>query len=113
MAEVASTNDELARLAGEGAADGTALSADRQHAGRGRRGRSWLDLRGEHVFLSVLYRPTIDAARLSGLTLDIGVAVAEVLESHGLSPRLKGPNDVLVGGLKVGGILCEVIDGPA
>lgn len=111
--EVGSTNDELTALAAQGAADGTALAARRQTAGRGRRGRSWYTLAGEHLLVSVLYRPTLDVALLSGLTLDIGVAIAEVLEAHGLSPRLKWPNDVLLAGKKVGGILCEVIDGSA
>lgn len=110
--EVGSTNDALAALAAQDAADGTALAAHRQTAGRGRRGRSWHTLPGEHLLVSVLYRPTLDVARLTGLTLDVGVAVAEVLEAHGLSPRLKWPNDVLLADRKVGGILCEVIDGP-
>jgi len=112
MDEVGSTNDELAALAAHGAADGTALAARRQSAGRGRRGRNWHTLPGEHLLVSMLYRPTLDVAHLTGLTLDIGVAVAEVLEAHGLSPRLKWPNDVLLAHKKVGGILCEVVDGP-
>lgn len=111
--EVGSTNDELIALATRGAEDGTALVAHRQTAGRGRRGRTWHTLPGEHLLVSVLFRPTLDIAHLSGLTLDIGVAVAEVLEAHGLAPRLKWPNDILLSHKKVGGILCEVIDGPA
>jgi len=111
--EVDSTNDAVAALAAQGAPSGTALAAERQRTGRGRRGRSWVSLPGRHIFLSVLHRPALEPARLSGLTLDIGVAVAEVLEGHGLAPRLKWPNDIQLGGRKVGGILCEVVDGPA
>lgn len=105
-----STNDELTRLAQRGAVDGTALAAARQTGGHGRRGRAWQTLPGEHVFLSLLHRSRLTAAHLAGLTLDIGSAVAGVLEDLGLRPGLKWPNDLQLDGHKVGGILCEVID---
>ena len=111
--EVGSTNDELAKLAAAGADDGTALAAVRQTSGRGRRGRSWQTLDGEQLLVSVLYRPTLELALLTGVTLDVGVAVAEVLEAHGLTPRLKWPNDIQLGGRKVGGVLCEIVEGPS
>lgn len=113
--EVGSTNDELIAMAAKGAIDGTAFSALRQTAGRGRRGRTWQTLRGRHVLASVLHRSRLAAPQLSGLTLDIGVAVAGVVEALGLQVTLKWPNDILLDGKKVGGILCELIeaDGPA
>lgn len=111
--EVASTNDELIKLAALDAVTGTALAASRQTAGRGRRGHSWHTLPGRHVFLSVLHRSRLQATQLAGLTLDIGVAVAGVIEALGLPATLKWPNDILLGGKKVGGILCELIDGPS
>jgi len=108
--EVTSTNDELTAMAAAGAVDGTALAALRQTAGRGRRGRTWQTLRGRHVLVSVLHRSRLPASQLSGLTLDIGVAVASVVEALGLVATLKWPNDILLDGKKVGGILCELID---
>ena len=113
LEEVASTNDELLQLAAQGAVDGTALAASRQTAGRGRRGHSWHSLPGRHVFVSVLHRSRLGAPQLAGLTLDIGVAVAGVIDSLGLSTTLKWPNDILLGGKKVGGILCELVDSGA
>lgn len=110
LEEVSSTNDELARLAAEGVADGAALVASRQTAGRGRRGHRWLALPGRHLFLSVLHRSRRAPHELSGLTLDIGTAVAEVLARHGADVHLKWPNDLLLADRKVGGILCELID---
>ena len=107
---IGSTNDELVRLAHLGAVDGTALVAATQTGGHGRRGRSWQGLPGGHIYLSLLHRSRLPAARLAGLTLDIGAAVAGVLEGYGLHPGLKWPNDLQLDGAKVGGILCELVD---
>jgi BirA family transcriptional regulator, biotin operon repressor / biotin---[acetyl-CoA-carboxylase] ligase len=107
LREVASTQDELHRLASEGAPDGTAVVAQRQTAGRGSRGRGWDSPEGG-LWLSVLWRPRPgDDPRL--LSLRAGLAVAEVLDGVGGVPRvqLKWPNDVIVDGRKVGGLLCE------
>jgi BirA family biotin operon repressor/biotin-[acetyl-CoA-carboxylase] ligase len=110
FAELGSTNDELTRLAAAGAPSGTAVSADRQHAGRGRRGHTWESLAGSHVFLSVLHRSRLPLAELSGLTLEVGLVVSEVLEGLGFVVALEWPNDLLVAGKKVGGVLCEAVD---
>lgn len=112
VAEAASTNDALIALAHRGAAPGTAYTALRQTAGRGRRGRSWLDLEGRQVFLSVLHHSRLKPTQLAGLTLDVGSAVADVVRGLGLPAQLKWPNDILLGGKKVGGILCELLDLP-
>jgi BirA family biotin operon repressor/biotin-[acetyl-CoA-carboxylase] ligase len=107
LREVASTQDELHRLAVEGAPDGTAVVAERQTAGRGSRGRGWDSPEGG-LWVSVLWRPRPgDDPRL--LSLRAGLAVAELLDGVGGLPfvQLKWPNDVIVDGRKVGGLLCE------
>lgn len=112
--EVASTQDEVHRLAGRGAQHGTAVLAARQAGGRGSRGRWWASPPGG-MWLSVLWRPragsapSLDAAGVQLLGLRAGLAVAGVVESHcpAVAVRLKWPNDVVVENLKIGGILCE------
>ena len=83
--------------------------AEHQHAGRGRRGRGWHSPYGCNLYLS-LARAFESASRLEGLSLAVGLAVAETLESHGLGDRvgLKWPNDIYCGGRKLGGILVEL-----
>jgi len=105
-----STNEEVRRQAEAGAAEGLAVRAGRQTAGRGRRGRNWASPPG-NLFLSVLVRPRCspaEAARLSFLT---AVALAEAIELAApvLRPHIscKWPNDVLVDGAKIAGILLE------
>lgn len=109
----ASTNDELVALALGGAPSGTAVAAGHQTAGRGRRGRVWQTLPGEHVLASVLWRPMgVAPEALSGVTLDVGLALARLLAGHGIAARVKWPNDVLVGGKKIAGVLAELHDDP-
>lgn len=107
-ASLDSTNEEAKRLARGGAAHGEAVVADEQRAGKGRRGRSWLGLEGENLYLSVILRPELPAAHAPRLVAVAAVSVAEALESLGLEARLKWPNDVEVGGRKVCGILLEL-----
>ena len=106
LRETASTQDELHRLAEEGAPAGTAVVAETQQAGRGSRGRGWVSAPGG-LWLSVLWRGQPDVAQL--LSIRAGLAVAALLDSLGGLPpaRLKWPNDVIVDDAKVGGILCE------
>lgn len=107
VVECDSTQDEVHRLAAEGAPEGTAVLAARQRAGRGSRGRAWASAEGG-LWLSVLWRPgPSDDPRL--LSVRAGLAVAPLLEAPGGMPpvQLKWPNDLLVDGRKVGGILCE------
>lgn len=103
-----STMDEAHRLAAAGAAHGTAVAARVQDAGRGRRGRSWVSPEGG-LWLSVICRPA-DAAGVGCLSLRAGLAVVDAIE--GLLPAVRGlqlkwPNDVLMGGRKLAGVLCE------
>jgi BirA family transcriptional regulator, biotin operon repressor / biotin---[acetyl-CoA-carboxylase] ligase len=108
LGRVDSTQAVAFALAASGAADGTVVVADSQAAGRGRRGRPWVDEPGASLLASIVLRPRLEPARLPGLSLAAGIAVAEALSrSAGLSPRLKWPNDVLVGGRKIAGILLE------
>ena len=91
--ELASTNDTAAALAGAGAADGTAVLADRQTAGRGRRGRVWDSPPAVGLYLSVILR----GRQSPVITLAAGVAVAEAVQgTAGVAAELKWPNDVVV-----------------
>lgn len=107
-----STNDEALALARGGAPDGTAVAARRQTRGRGRLGRTWHGDEPGNVYVSVVHRPTRSPAELSGLTLDVAVAVAGVLALEGVEVALKWPNDLLVGERKLGGILTELHGSP-
>lgn len=105
---VDSTQDIAFRLAETGAADGSAVVAESQRAGRGRRGRTWCDEPGASLLCSILVRPRLLPAQWPLLSLVAGVAVARAIErAAGLASRLKWPNDVLVDGRKVAGILLE------
>lgn len=106
---VDSTNDEAAALAARGALDGTVVIADAQERGRGRMGRSWTSPPGMGVYLSVILRPAIQPHAAPCLTLLGAVAVAEAIEEvTALATGVKWPNDLIVRGRKVGGILGEV-----
>ena len=104
---VGSTNDEVRVLAQAGAPDGTILLAERQTAGRGRRGAAWFSPAGESLAFSILVRPEEPKALWPRLALAAGLAVAEAVESFGLQAEIKWPNDVWIGHRKVAGILVE------
>jgi BirA family biotin operon repressor/biotin-[acetyl-CoA-carboxylase] ligase len=105
--EIGSTMDEAAREAEAGAEEGTVVVAESQTAGRGRMGRSWVSREG-NLYLSVVFRPTLQALPL--LSILAGVAVTRAIrKTTGLDPRIKWPNDVLVEGKKVAGILAESV----
>jgi BirA family biotin operon repressor/biotin-[acetyl-CoA-carboxylase] ligase len=106
--EVGSTNDWAKELALIGADDGSVVVAETQTAGRGRLDRGWVSPRGG-LWLSVIFRPKVKPAEAVGLVFVAGLAVAEVLrELYGLEVETKWPNDVLVDGRKVCGILSEM-----
>jgi BirA family biotin operon repressor/biotin-[acetyl-CoA-carboxylase] ligase len=95
--ECDSTSSELMRRADRGAPAGTVVVADRQSAGRGRRGRTWLSSPEASLTFSLLWRFPGPASRLSGLSLAVGLGLAQALEGLGVSGvRLKWPNDVLI-----------------
>lgn len=96
LPECDSTNSELMRRAERGAPAGSVVVADRQSAGRGRRGRTWLSSPESSLTFSVLWRFSGPASRLSGLSLAVGLALARALSGLGARGiRLKWPNDVL------------------
>lgn len=105
---VASTNDVALELARSGAPEGTLVTAETQTRGRGRLGRNWAGTPGKSLALSLVLRPRIPSDEFPLLTLSAAVAVAETLAARGLDPRIKWPNDVLVDGRKVCGILTEM-----
>ncbi len=108
FAVLGSTNDEARRLAAEGAPHGTAVQADEQTQGRGRRGREWFSPSG-NLHLSVILDPGPVPARASELAFVASVALREALS--GLAPdaafACKWPNDILCGGAKIAGMLLE------
>lgn len=114
LEETGSTNLELRRLAEAGAADRTVLLAEHQTAGRGRLGRAWTAPPRSQLALSVLLRPgAVEPALLGWLPLVTGLAVRDALVAEGVDAALKWPNDVLVGGRKIAGILVEMATVPA
>ena len=103
-----STNNLAASLANDPANDGLAILADEQTAGRGQHGRTWLAAPGQSVLLSLLVSPPPELCRPAVLTAWAAVAVcATIQQTIGQSPRIKWPNDVLLHGRKVCGILIE------
>lgn len=106
--EVESTNSLLLDLAQRGQVHKSVLAAEWQSGGRGRRGRAWLSPLGGGLTFSLLWRFNRPLTALSGLSLAIGVALARGLHALGVGgARLKWPNDVLVDGGKLAGILIE------
>ncbi len=104
-----STNTYAAQLAEGGAAEGTVVIADAQTGGRGRLGRSWVSPAGVNLYCSVLLRPHIAPGLAPQINLVAAVAVADTIAGlSGLSPTIKWPNDVLLKGKKVCGILAEM-----
>jgi BirA family biotin operon repressor/biotin-[acetyl-CoA-carboxylase] ligase len=110
--QIGSTNDEARRLAEEGAPHGTVVHADEQTAGRGRFAHTWFSPPG-NLYISVLLRTGQAAARAAELSFLASLAVADTVEA--LLPRktrtiLKWPNDVLINGAKIAGILLEQVN---
>src|SRR3954453_16976895 len=92
--------------------EGAVAVAEEQTEGRGRLGRSWQAPAGTSVLVSVLLRPPVEPARLPELSLVAGGAVAEAIaDVTAIDPAIKFPNDVLIGGKKVAGILAESSEG--
>lgn len=104
-----STNIRARKLAEEGAPHGTLVVADSQSAGKGRRGRHWESPKGVGIWMSLLLRPALPPIRASMLTLVAGMAVVKGVRAvTGLEPMIKWPNDVVLGGRKISGILTEM-----
>ncbi|TMB45841.1 MAG: biotin--[acetyl-CoA-carboxylase] ligase [Deltaproteobacteria bacterium] len=109
LAETDSTQRVARELGRAGAPEGTVVIAEAQTAGRGRLGRTWHSPRGVNLYCSIVLRPPLSPAAVPQVALVAGVAAAAALaETPGLAPRLKWPNDVLIDGRKVAGILTEM-----
>ncbi len=108
--EAIDSTQRLAReLARSGAPEGTTVVAERQTAGRGRLGRTWHSPAGVNLYCTVILRPAVAPTAVPQLALVAGLAVADaVREVAALAPALKWPNDVVLGGRKVAGILTEL-----
>lgn len=107
--EVDSTNLYLKKLAEGGAEEGTLVLADAQTSGRGRSGRSWTAEPGKNISMSLLLRPQLSADRISMVTLVMGLAVACACRKlYDLPVGIKWPNDVVIHGKKLCGILTEL-----
>ncbi|HEY7521053.1 MAG TPA: biotin--[acetyl-CoA-carboxylase] ligase [Methylomirabilota bacterium] len=108
LERVDSTQTTAFALAAEGAEDRTVVVADYQASGRGRRGRAWEAPPGQSLLATILIRPRLTLAQWPAYSLVAAVAVAEALaRTAALAARLKWPNDVLIAGRKIAGILLE------
>lgn len=106
---VDSTNDEIKRCALAGAEAGLVVTAEQQTAGKGRRGRSFQSLSGKGLYLSVLLKPSVPLDQVSQFTAWTAVAVCRAIEGIcNVNPQIKWPNDILVEGKKLCGILTEM-----
>ena len=106
-----STNEDAKRLACEGAADGTVVMADAQSAGKGRRGRKWQSPVGSNLYFSLMLKPKFAPDKASMLTLVMALSVVQALNKEmgdAFDYQIKWPNDILVNGRKLCGILTEM-----
>ena len=107
--ELDSTNTKIQELADAGAVHGTVVTCEKQTAGKGRRGRTWESPEGENIYFSILLRPQIDSAKAPMITLVMAQSVAEAIQRLGFDGiRIKWPNDLVLNGKKVCGILTEM-----
>lgn len=104
-----STNNYAKKIALEGAEEGLAVVAGSQTEGRGRLGRKWNSPFGSGIYLSIILRPVLPPEAVQGITLAAAVAVTQAMEKiTGIKPGIKWPNDLLLDGRKVCGILTEM-----
>ncbi len=107
--ETTSTNDVIARLARGGAQEGTAVFAESQTKGRGRLGRSWVSPPGKGLWFTILLRPKMPPQETTRLTIAAATALTRAVAAQtGVSPDIKWPNDLLIRGRKIAGILTEM-----
>ena len=105
-----STNKKAGELAKTGAMHGTLVTADAQHDGIGRRGRSWSSEKGAGIYMSMLLRPEIEVDKASMLTLVAALAVESAIsQTLHCQPKIKWPNDIVLNGKKICGILTEMV----
>lgn len=105
--DVDSTNTKLRALARSGAPAGTVVLAEGQTAGRGRHGQEWFSPSGVNLYASVLFRPVLHPREVAVFSFIASLALVDTIKDAGASPGIKWPNDILVGGKKVAGVLVE------
>jgi BirA family transcriptional regulator, biotin operon repressor / biotin---[acetyl-CoA-carboxylase] ligase len=107
--QIGSTNDRALLLAKGGASHGTVVVAEEQSQGRGRLGRPWVSNPGAGIYMSLILRKPLPVRHAPQSTLVAALSLVKVLrEEYGLAAAVKWPNDVLIGGCKVAGILTEM-----
>jgi BirA family biotin operon repressor/biotin-[acetyl-CoA-carboxylase] ligase len=107
--QTTSTNDVMEKLARDGVKEGVAVFAESQTKGRGRLGRKWISPAHKGLWFSILLRPDLRPQETTQLTVASAIALRRAVKSvTGLSPEIKWPNDLLIGGKKVAGILTEL-----
>lgn len=111
LASTTSTNDEAKLAAKQGAPSGATWVTEQQTAGRGRQGRTWVSPAGENLLFSVLVRVACPPSRLPPVALVAGLAVRDAVGAAApeATPKIKWPNDVLVDGKKIAGVLVEAV----
>jgi BirA family biotin operon repressor/biotin-[acetyl-CoA-carboxylase] ligase len=104
-----STNDVIEKLARDGVKEGVVVFAESQTKGRGRLGRQWISPERKGLWFSILLRPDLRPQEATQLTVASATALRRAIQAEtGLHPEIKWPNDILVGGKKVAGILTEL-----
>jgi BirA family transcriptional regulator, biotin operon repressor / biotin---[acetyl-CoA-carboxylase] ligase len=107
--ETTSTNDMIEKLARDGVKEGVVVFAESQTKGRGRLGRKWISPAYKGLWFSILLRPNLRPQEATQLTVASATALRRAIESEtGLKPEIKWPNDILINGKKVAGILTEL-----
>lgn len=107
--ETTSTSDVLERMARDGVREGMVVFAETQTRGRGRLGRTWLSPAGKGLWFSVLLRPPLRPQAVTRLTVATATAIARAIRKElSLAPEIKWPNDLMIRGLKIAGVLTEL-----
>jgi BirA family biotin operon repressor/biotin-[acetyl-CoA-carboxylase] ligase len=107
--ETTSTNDVIEKLAHDGVKEGVVVFAESQTKGRGRLGRKWISPARKGLWFSILLRPDLRPQEATRLTVAAATALRRAIHAEtGLQPEIKWPNDILIGGKKVAGILTEM-----
>jgi BirA family transcriptional regulator, biotin operon repressor / biotin---[acetyl-CoA-carboxylase] ligase len=105
---ISSTNTKAKELAGDGLKEGTLVIAEEQTAGKGRLGRNWLSPKFKGIWMSVILRPDLNPIEASKVTLIGAAAVYKAMEDFNIKAHIKWPNDIVLDGKKVCGILTEM-----
>lgn len=105
---IGSTNEAAKGLAANGSEEGTLLVSEEQLSGKGRITKGWYSPKSEGIYCSIILRPNVPIAELSKLTQLVGLGIARAMRNEGLNALIKWPNDIVIGGKKVCGILTEM-----